>query len=231
MQYFLPCAANRLTQGFGGNIANAYAPLLGHPAHDYGFAWNEEVPFIANSYVYSKLNENNKDPEKYTGTCTIVELENGFVDEIIYGHPNLMPVEVGKTYLIGETAALAGNRGEVYSSGRRVTKEEKLAGSRAGTHLHLQRRPCKKTKVKSKGKKYLRDANGDFKKDGYYYEVLDYSNGFNGCAEIAFNGKIAKKMPHGTTKTYEEALAALQRDLKEPVLSMAIWVLKQKYGR
>jgi len=211
-------------------VANAYAPLLGHPGLDYSFAWNEEVPFIADSYVYSKLNENNKDPEKYTGTCTIVE-ENGEVDEIIYGHPNLMPVEIGKVYTVGETAALAGNRGMVFSSGRRITKEEKLAGSRDGTHLHLQRRPCIKVKTKTKGKKYLRDAKGDFKKDGFYYEIKNPDNGYAGCEPIEYNGKIAKKMPHGTLVPYEEAVSLLKRDLREPVLSMALWVLKQKYGR
>jgi len=229
MKYYLPCALSRMTQGFGGSQA-VYAPLKGHPAHDFAFDWNEEVPFIANSYVYSKLNENNKDPEKYTATCTIVENEFG-VDEIIYGHPNLMPVEIGRTYSVGETAALAGNKGMVFSFGRRITKEEKLAGSTAGTHLHLQRRPCIKVTKKTKGKKYLRDAKGDFKKDGFYYEIKNYNNGYNGCEPIEYNGKVAKKMPHGTLVSYEEAVSFLKRDLKEPVLSMALWVLKQKYGR
>jgi len=229
MKYYLPCALSRRTQGFGGNPA-VYAPLKGHPADDFGFSWNEEVPFIAKSYVYSKLNESNKDPEKYTGTCTIVE-QDGEVDEIIYGHPNLMPVEIGKTYGVGDTAALAGNKGMVFSNGRRITKEEKLAGSRAGTHLHLQRRPCIKVKNITKGKKYLRDANGTFKKDGFYYEIKNYDNGYNGCEPLEYNGKIAKKMPHGTLVPYEDAVSALKRDLREPVLSLALWVLKKKYGR
>lgn len=229
MKYYLPCPHSRITQGFGGN-PEVYAPLKGHPAHDFEFAWDEEVPFVANSYVYSKLNEGSKDPDKYTAVCTIVE-EGGEVDEIIYGHPHLMPVEIGRMYSVGETAARAGNKGMVFSYGRRITKEEKLAGSTAGTHLHLQRRPCKKVSQINKGKKYLRDANGNFKKDGFYYEILDYDNGYNGCANIEYNGKVAKRMPHGTEKTYEEAVIALKNSLKEPVLSMALWVLKQKYGR
>ena len=230
MQYFLPCSANRKTQGFGGNPA-VYAPLKGHPADDWGFSWNEEIPFIANSYVYSKLNDGNPNPDKYRAVCTIVENGNE-VDEIIYGHPNLMPVEIGKTYPVGETVAMAGNKGFVQYNGRTITKAEKLAGSTLGTHLHLQRRPCKKVSQITKGKKYLEDAKGKFKKDGFYYEILDYSNGFNGCSQITYNGKIAKKMPHGTELPYEEALENLKKGgLKEPLLSMAIWVLKQKYGR
>lgn len=178
-----------MTQNFGGNPA-VYAPLKGHPATDWAFDWNEAIPFIADSYVYSKLNEGHSDPDYYTAVCTIVE--NGDeVDEIIYGHPNLMPVEVGKTYRMGETAALAGNKGMVFSWGRRITKEEKLAGSRAGTHLHLQRRPVKKVKKVSSKKKYLQTSSGKFKKDGFYYEIKDYNNGFNGCEPIEFNGIVA----------------------------------------
>lgn len=229
MKYYLPCATSRRTQGFGESPA-VYAPLKGHPADDWGFAWNEEIPFIANSYVYAKLNEGDKDPDKYTAVCTVVDTPEG-ADEIIYGHPNLMPVQVGKTYFIGETVANAGNKGRVFSYGRLITKEEKLAGSTAGTHLHLQRRPCIKVKTKTKEKKYLRDAKGDFKKDNFFYEIKNYDNGYNGCEPIEYNGKVAKKMPHGTSVPYEEALAALKRDLKEPVLSMAILVLKKKYGR
>lgn len=231
MNYYLPCAWSRQTQGFGENIANAYAPLKGHPAHDFNFSWNEEIPFVENSYVYSKINEGNKDPEKYTAVCTIVDTGPETADEIIYGHPNLMPVEVGRTYSVGETVAKAGNKGMVFIFGRRVTKEEKLSGSTAGTHLHIQRRPCKKVSQIKKGKKYLEDSKGKFKKDGFYYEIVDFQNGYNGCEPITFNGKVAKKMPHGTEKTYEEALQALKLALKEPILSMAIWVLKRKYGR
>lgn len=230
MKYYLPCSLTRRTQGFGGNVANAYAPLLGHPADDFAFDWNENIPFIADSFVYNKLNEGSVDPDKYTATCTIVE-QGGEVDEIIYGHPNLMPVEVGKTYEVGQIAAMAGNKGLVFSSGRKITKEEKLAGSRAGTHLHLQRRPVKKVEKTTKGKKYLEVGGKKFKKDGFYYEIKDWDNGYNGCVPLEYNGKIAKQM-HYTEVPYEDALANLRKSgLKQPILGMAEWVLRMKYGR
>lgn len=227
MKYFYPCSPNRLTQGFGGNPA-VYRPLKGHPALDYAFTWNEPIPFIGESYVYSKLNEGHKDPMKYTGVCTLVETGKDTADEIIYGHPNLMPVEIGKTYQAGDTVALAGNKGFVQHNGRTITKEEKLAGSTLGTHLHLQRRPCIKVKKTTKGKKYLETAKGKLKLNGFYYEIADKDNGFNGCEDITFNGKVA---PITQLVPYEEALASLKRDLKEPILSMAIWSLNKKYGR
>lgn len=190
MQYYLPCAVSRKTQGFGGD-PKVYFPLLGHPADDWAFEWDEAIPFVAKSYVYAKLNEGSPDPEKYTGTCTIVE--NGDeVDEIIYGHPHTMPVEIGRTYEVGETAAFAGNRGMVFFNGRRITKEEKLAGSRAGTHLHLQRRPCIKVTKTTKGKRYLETAKGKLKLNGFFYEIKDYDNGYNGCVPMEYNGKLAK---------------------------------------
>lgn len=205
--------------------------MKGHSGHDFAFEWDEAVPFVADSYVYSKLNEGNADPDKYTGTCTIVE--NGDeVDEIIYGHPHLMPVEVGKKYAVGETAARAGNRGMVFSWGRLITKEEKLAGSHAGTHLHLQRRPCKKVTKVTKGKKYLEDANGKFKKDGFYYEIKNYENGFHGCERIEFNGKIARMLPSDVTVSYETALANLRNSGLPFLVRIAVeGILRVKYGR
>jgi len=227
MNYYLPCPKNRQTQGFGEN-PGVYAPLKGHPAHDFGFTWNEPVPFIGDkNFVYSKINEGNKDPMKYTAVCTIVEHDTG-IDEIIYGHPNLMPVEIGKTYMVGETVALAGNKGFVMYNGREITKEEKLAGSTLGTHLHLQRRPIKLVKKTEKGKRYLEDSSGKYKYRGYFCEIENYDNGYNGCAPIVFNGKVA--IPNQLVP-YEEALASLRRDLKPPILWMAEVVLKKKYGR
>lgn len=187
--YYLPAHISRQTQGFGES-PKVYAPLKGHTAHDFAFQWNEPIPFIADCYVYSKINEGNPDPDRYTAVFTLVE-QGDEVDEISYGHPNLMPVVIGKTYKAGETVALAGNKGLVYQGGRKVTGAEKRAGSKAGTHLHLQRRPCKKVRVITKGKKYLETTNGKFKKDGFYYEVLDYKNGYNGCEPIMFNGQVA----------------------------------------
>lgn len=225
--YHLPCSKNRQTQGFGSNHA-VYKPLKGHPATDWAFTWNEPIPFIADSFVYAKLNEGHKDPMKYTGVCTIVETGKNTADEIIYGHPNTMPVEIGKSYFLGETVALAGNKGFVQYWGRTITKEEKLAGSTLGTHLHLQRRPCLKVKKTKKGKRYLETSKGKFKKDGYYYEIANYNNGYAGCEDIQFNGKVAvgaKLVP------YEEALASLKRDLKGVVLTLAINSLNNKYGK
>ncbi len=194
MQYYLPCKLKRKTQGFGGD-PKIYAPLLGHPADDWAFEWDEAIPFIGEkNYVYSKLNEGSKDPERYTGTCTIVE--NGDdVDEIIYGHPHQMPVEIGRTYEVGETAARAGNKGMTFYNGRRVSLEEKLSGSHLGTHLHLQRRPLVKVTKTTKGKKYIETAKGKLKLNGFFYEIKDYDNGFNGCAPLEYNGKLAKVVP------------------------------------
>lgn len=233
MKYHLPCAANRQTQGFGESpeiYSKLKNPTDGHPAYDFGFTWNEAVPFIARSFVYSKLNEGSKDPDKYTGLCTIAENPDGTIDEIIYGHGNLMVAEVGKTYEVGDTAILAGNRGMVFAGGRRITKDEKLKGSQAGTHLHLQKRPLKKVKKITKRKHYLETAGGKFKKDGFYYEILDFDNGFRGCAPIQFNGKIARK--EAPKVSYEQAVEDLKKGgLTGYILVMALRVLARFHGR
>lgn len=205
---------SRRTQGFGGNPA-VYAPLRGHSGYDFEFAWDEAVPCVADkSFVYSKLNENHSDPEKYTAVCTIVDTGPFTADEIIYGHPHLMPCEIGKVYTAGETVAKAGNKGMVFFNGRRITKEEKLAGSTLGTHLHLQRRACIKVPFTTKGKKYLEDANGKYRKDGFYYEIADYDNGYNGCEPIEFTGELATDHLKKRLTSMIETLSTLRALLK-----------------
>lgn len=228
MKYYYPTTPSKQTQGFGGNVGNAYAPLKGHPAHDFDFTWNVAVPFVANSYVYSRINFASPDPEKYTAVYTLVDTGPTTADEVTYGHLNSTTVKDGD-YLIGETVGLAGNRGMTYFRGKRVTKEEKLAGSTKGTHLHLQRRPCKKVTKVTKGKRYLETSKGLLKKDGFYYEVIDPDNGFAGCAEITFNGEVATI---GRKVTYEEALANLRKSLpKGAILSTAEKVLALVYRK
>jgi hypothetical protein len=77
----------------------------------------------------------------------------------------------------------AGNTGPVYAGGVLVTKDQKLSGSRAGTHLHgPQIRKCRK--VKSPDGYLICHGFGPYPdKVGFYYEIVDYENGLNGCID------------------------------------------------
>jgi len=199
MKYlYKPFPDYQITQGFGANANPLYAGqgLRGHTSVDYYGAWGTPIQSCAErSYCYSVLNKDNPDPTKYRSVYMIVELEGNRVDEISYGHANQILAEVGKFYDAGDTIMTMGNTGDVFAGGRKVTKEERLNGSKEGTHLHgPQVRACiKVTKTKS-GKQYLQDAKGKFKKDGFYFEIIDYQNGYNGCVAPDFINKTVQEV-------------------------------------
>lgn len=189
LELYLPAPRSRVTQGWNQNANDFYKDngLPGHTSFDWDFGHGEDVPnCAADAYCYSVLNRDNPDPMKYRGVYTLVNAKNGLSDwaEVSYGHADKILAEVGKIYQPGDILLTAGNTGDVYSGGRYVTKEEKLRGSTAGTHLHgPQVRPVKPVKKTSRNKEYLYDGFGIFKKDGYYFEIVDYYNGVNGCVD------------------------------------------------
>lgn len=191
LQIYLPVPRSAISQGFSENANDSYARdgLIGHTAIDWEFKHGAPVPnCVANAYCYSVMNKDHQDPMKYRAVFTLVNADNGVTDwaEVSYGHADKILAEVGKTYQPGDTLMTAGNTGTVYSGGRFITKEEKLKGSTAGTHLHgPQVRPVKRVKKTSKKKQYLYDGSGILKIDGYYFEIVNYENGLNGCVNPA----------------------------------------------
>lgn len=179
---------SKITQGFSENANTLYKSqgLVGHTTLDYGIPYGTPIASWANdAYCYSVLNRDNPDLSKYRGVFTLVETDAG-VYEVSYGHASKIHAEVGKTYNVGDTLMECGNTGPVYVGGVEVSTTAKLKGSKAGAHLHgPQIRPVKKVKKTSKGKTYLLDGFGIFKKDGFYYEVIDFNNGTNGCVSPA----------------------------------------------
>ena len=64
-------------------------------------------------------------------------------------------------------------------------------------HRHYQKRPVKKVTHTDPSKHYLQTGNGIYLKDGNYYEIYDYDNGFNGCTDWTaplFNRNLQKGM-------------------------------------
>jgi len=198
LELYLPFPKNTISQEFDKNATSIYREhgVLGHTAIDWDIPHGTPYPFCADeSYCYSVINKDNPDPMRYRAVFTLVETQNG-VYEVSYGHCDKIYAEVGKTYRAGEILGTVGNTGDVFAGGRYVTREEKLAGSTAGSHAHApQVRPVKKVVSLTQGKQYLYDGFGLFKKDGYYYEIIDYDNGYNGCIdpEPFFNQYLAIK--------------------------------------
>lgn len=191
LSILLPVPLTAITQGFAENATIAYKRdgLIGHTAQDWAIPHGNPVPNCAeNAYCYSVLHRGNPDLMKYRSVFTLVEGDNGVSDlaEVSYGHFDQITAEVGKTYQPGEILGTAGNTGTVFSGKKEVTAAQKNAGSKAGTHLHgPQIRPVRRVNRTSKGKTYLYDGYGIYRKDGYYFEVINYENGTNGCINPA----------------------------------------------
>jgi len=199
LQLWLPAPLSTITQGFSENANISYARdgLVGHTAIDWGIPFGEPIyNCTENAYCYSVMNRGNPDLMKYRAVYTLVNADNGVSEwaEASYGHFNDVYAEVGKTYQPGEVLGTSGNTGTVFSRGREVTAAQKNAGSTAGTHLHgAQIRPVQRVKKITRRKEYLYDGFGILKKDGYYFEVINYDNGTNGCINPApfLNGILA----------------------------------------
>lgn len=188
LEVYLPFEKSKISQRFGENANTLYASqgLKGHPAYDWDVPYATQVPnCVPDAYCYSVLNRDNPDPQRYRAVCTLHETETDLVYEIIYGHLSGIFAQIGHTYQPGDVLGLVGNSGPVFSGGREVTKAEKLKGSRAGSHLHgPQIRVCKKVSQRKKNRKYLYDAQGLLRRNGFYYEVVNYDNGYNGCVSL-----------------------------------------------
>jgi murein DD-endopeptidase MepM/ murein hydrolase activator NlpD len=222
------------TQGFGENANTLYRGegLKGHPAIDYDAFCGSRLLSAARALCYSTINKDNPDLSKYRAALFLYE-EGDKVYEIIYGHMDEIYAVPGKTYDVGDVIGTTGNTGDVYTNGVKV---EKYRPGCPGGHLHFQVRECRKVTKMSRTKRYLSDGHGIYRKDGFYIEIVDYNNGYNGCIDPSpFMSKMLAsdfKLPPYTAVSYEEAIANLRKaGLPRLVLTMAELVLKGKYNR
>lgn len=173
-----------ITQGFGANANPSYAGdgLKGHTGIDFVSKYDAPIYAAIKAEVYSIINKDHPDPMKYRAVFQIYD-DVDFSYEISYGHCNCIICKEETTYDVGEQLATIGNTGTCYSNGRLVTREEKLGGSQAGHHLHFQVRKLKRVSKRNSKNMYVRNSEGHLKRNGFFYEVVDYNNGYNGCID------------------------------------------------
>jgi hypothetical protein len=237
LQVYLPYPKPLITQRFGDNANYSYARdgLKGHTAYDWGASYGSKIPNCTpDAYCYSVLNKDNPDPSLYRAVYFIVETESG-VYEISYGHCSAIYAQVGQTYQVGDSIALIGNTGDVFDGNHEVTKQERLNGSHAGAHLHgPQIRPVQKVKKITSGKHYLTNESGKYKDpDGFYYEVVNYENGYNGCISlkdfsteiVATDYKLAQNIV-AQTKEIGDKIGTLPPESQQKILPSFMKVIE-----
>lgn len=186
MKLYIPYKQWIITQKFEEN-ANSYykeAGRKGHGAWDLVGLGDKNIFCSHDGYIFSVLNKDNPDLMKYRAVYTLIE-DSGIFYELSYGHFDKIFVEEGEIKK-GQVLGTEGNTGNVASGGVKVTLEakKKALPNMPGRHLHWQLRQVLPVDKKVSGKKYLTNSKGTFKKDGKYFEVLNYDNGYNGCIDI-----------------------------------------------
>ena len=199
LELYLPFPLSTVSQKFGENGNSLYAgqELKGHTTYDFAVPWGTPLPACVDGPVYSVMNKGNPDPEKYRAVFQLIQIGDIYY-EVSYGHMNDIYVEPGQIVKAGDIIGTVGNTGPVYHNGVAVTKEARLAGSHDGAHVHgPQVRPTRRVKATAGGQ-LLSDGFGVLRDaEGYYFEVIDYGNGYNGCIDPGplFNGILAVNAP------------------------------------
>lgn len=178
------------TQGFSKNDNSSYKDrgIQGHSGTDYDCGHGTPVLSLYDFYCYKVIGRNQaNDGSGFTGVFGIVD--NGIeLFEYLAGHLEPSAV-VGQHYKKGDIIGTQSNHGKVYSGGVEITKSMQDAGDTRGSHTHHQKRPLKKKKDYN-GSYFLTDTKGitvgGYYRDpeGYYYEIYDWPNGYNGCVDI-----------------------------------------------
>ena len=204
-------------QLFGGNSVATYKAggLLGHTGIDNqcGFGTNI-TSYWDSEYVYKVLTKENpsNDGSGFTGVFTIVE-QDGKVFEFLYGHCN-PSVAVGQILTKGDIVGTEANNGEVYSGkdgNERITLDMQKAGDRRGAHRHDQARLLLKVALYDFSLQYISAPTREaFFKDGFFYSIQNYNNGYNGCFDWTKTQETIITKPMSPFQTFQNALYSFQ---------------------
>lgn len=179
-----------ITQTFYGNATDLYkkSGMLGHGAEDEVCGYGSPIECPLDGYVYSVFDDVHRAGDGYWGVYMICEYK-GQVGELCVGHPSKILVPIGQNVKKGEIIGLEGNHGTVFVGQEQITIPMQIAGDHRGSHRHWQWRPLKKVPDQSTASQYIKDfTNQPYKdKDGNYFIIPEYSNGFKGLSPLIAN--------------------------------------------
>lgn len=200
MKLQFPFSKFVVTQSFGQNF-NAYYKTSGYKGHtgeDIVTLGDKTIHAAHDGYVFSVINKDNLDLSQYRAVYTLIE-DAGVFYELSYGHCHDILVSEGTTVKTGDPLATQGNTGNVFMGAVAITNDQKKINPDLGAHLHFQLKLLKPVANRSYDKKYLQNNGGFVFKDGLYFEVVGYDNGYAGCIDP--NPFLIAENPHFITLT------------------------------
>jgi len=173
-------------QGFAQNANEFYRSngLRGHTGVDESCGYGSPIHSYVSGEVIAVYTPENPAGDGFTAVYILCKtpLETF---EFSVGHCSKIHVKVGDVVKEGDHIADEGNKGVVYSGGQRITRSMQANGDKRGSHRHVQKRVLRASKEMKRYKAYLRNAGGVYSdKDGNYYELVDYTNGYHGCVDF-----------------------------------------------
>lgn len=175
MNFLLECFEG---QGFGGNANPSYASggLKGHTGIDTCCGYGTDIHSAYDGYVYKVITPQNTG-DGFTGVFMIVD-DGVELFEYLVGHCN-PTVSVDTFVKKGDVIGTEANHGTVYIGNILITLAMQKAGDQRGSHRHNQKRAIFKTK--STNGTVLSTLGSQYMENGFYYQIWDYKNGYNGC--------------------------------------------------
>lgn len=176
------------TQGFARNANPSYKEnkLYGHTGMDLACGFGSRITSPYSGLVYKIIN-NSQPANDGTGFWGVFIIVDTGIEcfEYLVGHCSEIMAKEGDITYVGQSIAKEGNTGKVYSGNEEITVAMKKAGDKRGSHRHIQKRPLKKTRITEDGKAYLSSYQSFPYRDdsGFYYEIIDFDNGYNGCVD------------------------------------------------
>lgn len=223
LELYYPVKPHTRTQGVFQNFNSSYGNqgLIGHTGTDIVAAWDSPIYSATKGYVYKVINRDNSDLSQFRAVFVLVPVGGDEYVEVCYGHLEKINVKEGDNLVVGDFIGTMGNTGEVYTNGKLVTTEQKLAGNRAGTHLHFQTRNVRQTRIGGLGQ-YISDplnASQPYTDiHGNMYWTYNFNNGINGCYDHQNDwvGKYAKDVYDSYIEQMVLVVKSLLRILNTP---------------
>lgn len=171
-------------QPFGANYNPSYIAggLKGHTGQDWACGFGTPIHTPYDGYVYKILNKEHpaSDGSGFTGVFILVD--NGIESfEYLVGHCD-PTVVAGTLVQKGDQIGTEANHGEVFAGNIQITLAMQEAGDQRGHHRHEQKRPYMKTTTLN-GTGLSIEGGGMCTYQGFYYQVFDYNNGYDGCID------------------------------------------------